>query len=99
MSFNHSFNQKIPVLYLLQIIFIKLIFKKMKFKPDHSIPNSMSKDPGNWRGVFYFNKKDPRLVVPKLYPSMGWTFNFASPYPYLAIICIIAIVVISKYLL
>ena len=27
----------------------------------------MHKDPGNWRGVFYFNRKDPRLIVPKIY--------------------------------
>lgn len=37
-------------------------------------------EPENWKwGVFYFNKKDFRLIVPKRNPIMGWTFNFAHP--------------------
>jgi uncharacterized membrane protein len=30
--------------------------------------DTMSKDLGNWKGPFYFNRKDPRLLVPKLRP-------------------------------
>lgn len=71
----------------------------MKTKLDKEILNTMSKDPGNWKGLFYYNRKDPRLLVPKLDPSMGWTFNFASPYAYIALGCIILIAVVSKYLL
>lgn len=67
----------------------------MKQKLSQEMLNRMSKDPGNWRGPFYFNSKDPRLTVPKLYPAMGWTFNFASPYSYLTLISIIAIIVIA----
>ncbi len=71
----------------------------MKNKPDKEIPDTMSKDPGNWKGLFYFNRKDTRLIVPKLYPSRGWTFNFASPYTYVALIAIILIIVASQYFL
>ncbi len=69
----------------------------MKTKHDKEFLNTMSKNPNNWRGIFYFNRKDPRLTVPKLYPSMGWTLNFASPYSYLFIIAIILIIIASTY--
>lgn len=69
----------------------------MKKKPDPNYLNQMSKNPNNWRGPFYFNRKDPRLIVPKLNPSMGWTFNFASPYTYLLIIAVVLIIVFSQY--
>jgi uncharacterized membrane protein len=71
----------------------------MKTKLEKEILNTMSKAPGNWRGVFYFNRRDPRLLVPKLNPSMGWTFNFASPYAYITLACIILVVVAYEFLL
>jgi uncharacterized membrane protein len=71
----------------------------MKTKLDQAILDSMSKDPSNWKGIFYFNRKDPRLTVPKIYPLMGWTFNFASPYPYITIICVIMIIFAANYFL
>ncbi len=70
----------------------------MKNKLDNNILNNMSKDPGNWKGPFYFNRKDPRLSVPKQDPSLGLTFNFASPFAYLAILAIIIILVVFALL-
>jgi uncharacterized membrane protein len=67
----------------------------MKTKPDKQFLDMMSKDPGNWKGPFYFNRKDPRLMVPKLHPSLGWTLNFASPHSYFAIAAIIAIIILT----
>lgn len=33
---------------------------------------------GTWvLGVLYFDRRDPRIIVPKRYRSMGWTLNFA----------------------
>jgi len=69
----------------------------MKTKLDQEILDTMSKNPSNWKGVFYFNRKDPRLMVPKLYPSMGWTLNFASVYAYLLIIAVVLIIIAVKY--
>jgi len=66
----------------------------MKQKLNKQKFDTMSKDLGNWRGPFYFNKKDPRFVVPKLNPSLGWTFNFASPYPYLILVGIVLILLL-----
>jgi len=71
----------------------------MKIKPDKEILDSMSKNHNNWNGIFYFNRKDPRLIVPKIQPSMGWTLNFASPYTYITLIGIILIIIASQYLL
>lgn len=70
----------------------------MKTKLEKEILDTMSKNPGNWKGIFYFNRKDPRLIVPKLNPSMGWTFNFSSPYTYLFLIALVIIIVASQFL-
>ncbi len=71
----------------------------MKNKIEQHILDSMSKDLGNWRGPFYCNRKDPRLIVPKFNPMMGWTLNFSNPFTYLAVIVIILIVVSSQFFL
>jgi uncharacterized membrane protein len=67
----------------------------MKAKEDKEFINTMSRDQGNWKGPFYYNKKDPRILVPKLNPSLGWTVNFASPYAYLAIAALTGIVIVA----
>lgn len=71
----------------------------MKTKLSKEILDKMSKNPDNWKGVFYFNRKDPRLLVPKLNPAMGWTLNFASPYAYVTIVCVVLIAIGWKYIL
>lgn len=54
------------------------------------------KNPNNWRGIFYVNSKDSRVIVPKINPSMGWTLNFGNPYTYLGLVAIIIAVVVIK---
>ena len=68
----------------------------MKTKHDPQFLDNMSKDPSNWKGPFYFNRKDPRLMVPKLHPSLGWTLNFASPFAYITFALLIAIIVFTS---
>jgi uncharacterized membrane protein len=70
----------------------------MKTNLEKEILNRMSQDPNNWKGMFYFNRKDPRLIVPKFIPALGWTLNFASPYSYLFIIVLIVIIIATKFL-
>jgi uncharacterized membrane protein len=53
----------------------------------------MNKDPNNWKGIFYVNRKDSRIIVPKINPSMGWTLNFGSVYAYLGLVAIISIII------
>jgi uncharacterized membrane protein len=67
----------------------------MKTKLDKAFLDAMSKNPNNWKGGFYFNPKDPRLFVRKYTPTLGWTFNFASPYSYITLGCIILITIAS----
>ena len=67
----------------------------MKSKPDKQFLDTMSRDPGNWKGPLYFNRKDPRLMVPKLNPSLGWTLNFASSAAYIAIIALVVVVIFT----
>lgn len=44
------------------------------------------KDSNNWKlGIFYFNRQDNRLFVPKPIESLGITLNFANPKSYIAI--------------
>jgi len=59
----------------------------------------MVDDPMNYKaGIFYFNAKDRRIVVPKRNRMMGWTLNFANLYTYLLILGIIAVVLIVSIL-
>ena len=71
----------------------------MKNKLNKELLDAMSRDPQNWKGPFYFNKKDYRVIVPKYSPWMGWTLNFASPYAYVVIIATVLIIVSYRYFL
>ncbi|ESU26128.1 hypothetical protein FLJC2902T_29430 [Flavobacterium limnosediminis JC2902] len=47
--------------------------------PDKETLEKWHKDPNNWKwGMFYYNPKDPRGMVPKKIEWMGWTINFAN---------------------
>lgn len=55
-------------------------------------------NPENWKwGVFYFNKNDSRLIVPKRVKSLGWTFNFAHPISWIVIGLILAFIVYTLF--
>ncbi len=56
----------------------------------------MHKNPDNWKGIFYVNSKDPRIIVPKMNPSMGWTLNFGHKRTYIGIALIILIIIASQ---
>jgi len=50
-------------------------------KPGKQQLEEWHKDPSNWiLGLFYFNKKDKRVMAPKRISVLGWTFNFANLY-------------------
>lgn len=63
----------------------------MKKKQDSSHEDAMSRNPNNWQGPFYVNKKDPRILVPKSNPKMGWTLNFGNIWSYAAIAALVLI--------
>jgi uncharacterized membrane protein len=61
--------------------------------------NFYEKNPDNYKwGIFYFNPRDERMVVPKMNPGLGWTLNFAKPASIFLLIGIIAIVPLTVLL-
>ncbi|MCS4238670.1 putative membrane protein [Myroides gitamensis] len=57
--------------------------------------NSNFNDPSNWKwGMFYFNTKDQRLIVPKRIASMGITINFANPWSILFVVVLILLITV-----
>lgn len=54
-------------------------------------------DPKHWKfGIFYFNKNDKRIFVPKRV-GWGWTVNFSNPESILvAVIILFTIVFIAS---
>lgn len=66
----------------------------MKTQFDQNELDRMRNNPDNYKwGIFYFNSKDTRFILPKRNQWMGWTLNFANPYSYLIILGIIAFAV------
>lgn len=62
----------------------------MKTQFEQNDFDRMRNDPENYKwGIFYFNPKDSRFILPKRNIGMGWTLNFANPYSYLFILGII----------
>jgi len=54
----------------------------------------MINDPLNYKwGIFYFNRKDSRILVPKRISWMGWTFNFGNRYSYIFLFLAFAFVI------
>ncbi len=66
---------------------------KRNDKPISQDPELMRKDPLKWYGPFYFNRKDPGIMVPKMNPALGGTFNMANPVAILILVAIIATIV------
>jgi uncharacterized membrane protein len=59
----------------------------------------MNGNPENYKlGLFYFNRSDDRIFVPKMISRTGWTINFARPGSYLFIIGLVLLIVLFSYL-
>ncbi len=63
----------------------------MKTNSENRNYELMHKNPNNWRGIFYVNRKDPRIFVPKINPALGWTMNFGNPYTYALLVSVVLI--------
>lgn len=56
----------------------------------------MQTNPEHYKwGIFYYNKEDKRIIVPKRIKWMGWTLNFAHPLTFL----ILAILLLLLFLI
>jgi uncharacterized membrane protein len=66
-----------------------------KEKPEKESFDQGHDDPSNWRwGIFYYNKKDKRLLPPKRLRGFGWTVNFANPYSFLTLLGLIILILV-----
>jgi len=84
---------------ILQHLPFKIHSGIMKTNFDDYNSDRMISDPANYKwSIFYFNKKDHRVIVPKYNKTMGWTFNFANFYSYMIISGIILSMLISIWL-
>lgn len=54
-------------------------------------PSDLWRDPTHWTIFGYRCKDDPRVMVPKRNPAMGYTMNWASPWAVPAIVAVLAI--------
>jgi uncharacterized membrane protein len=71
----------------------------MKTNFDQFENDRMIDDPTNYKwGMFYFNPKDSRIVVPKRSRMMGWTLNFANKNFYFILLGFIALSLIIEWL-
>lgn len=68
-------------------------------EPSKETKDGWHNDPSNWIwGMFYHNRNDKRLFVPKRIPMMGMTLNFANPISVISFIGILAIPLIIAIL-
>ncbi len=60
----------------------------------------MNINPDNYKwGLFYFNRSDSRIFVPKMISRTGWTLNFARPESYIIIAAFFVIMYIISNVL
>lgn len=72
----------------------------MSEKPSKEQYDAWTDDPANWKfKIFYFNKKDKRLLPPKRRRELGWTVNFANPKSIIALLGLMVGVIIIMRLL
>lgn len=81
---------------VLNIFALKFILSKEN--PMQEEYNSWHDSSENWKaGLFYYNKADHRILVPKRIQSMGWTINFANPLSVIVfVVLIIAIIILEN---
>ncbi|HTM97289.1 MAG TPA: DUF5808 domain-containing protein [Pedobacter sp.] len=74
-------------------------FKRLKlyFTTQNTGKDFEHEKPENWVfGIFYFNSKDYRFILPKRNQMMGWTFNFAHPISYIVLALILLVAILSS---
>jgi uncharacterized membrane protein len=60
----------------------------------------MNTNPENYKwGIFYFNRGDQRIFVPKMISKMGWTLNFARPESYIIIAAFFVVIYLVSHVL
>ena len=71
----------------------------MKQIENEKLLDAMRHNPDNWKWIFYVNRKDPRLFVPKSNPKFGWTINFGNKYAVIGMVAIVVIIIGWSFLM
>ena len=53
-------------------------------------------NPDNWNGIFYVNKNDKRIFLPKRNPKFGYTINFGNIYSYIFIAAVVLFMILMS---
>ncbi len=48
-------------------------------------------------GIFYVDRQDSRIIVPKVDRMRGWTLNFGNPMSYFILSLLIVVIVLVGY--
>jgi uncharacterized membrane protein len=82
------------ILYIiLNVMSLRNILSKANSKQEEF--NRWHDNSENWKaGIFYYNKADNRIFVPKRLESLGWTINFANPLSVITFVVLIIVLLI-----
>jgi uncharacterized membrane protein len=53
----------------------------------------------DWRDELINDKKDPRLMIPRPYPRVGWTFNLGQPLTWVFLIILAVVLILCSFFL
>jgi uncharacterized membrane protein len=53
----------------------------------------------NWTDPIINDKKDRRLLIPRPYPRVGWTFNFGQPLTWVLLIVLVMVIILCAIFL
>jgi uncharacterized membrane protein len=105
----YVFTGIIILLALFPVLYSYIIYSKndkskskdlnTKNLSDNKNRNANLNESDVWVHFFYMNRYDSRIIVPKRNKMMGWTLNLGNPYTYVLIIILIALIILSKYLI
>lgn len=96
----YAFASGITICMLIMPVIYSFIIhhKNKKANSTKSVKeNTESEYSDHWIGLFYVNKNDKRILVPKRVVGMGWTLNFGNPLSIILIIAIITTLIITSY--
>lgn len=75
-------------------LLMKLVLINIQIMQNMDKNDGQNDEPKHWKlGLFYFNKKDTRILLPKRINQLGWTLNFGRWQVWLVIIIIIIMIV------
>lgn len=95
----------IMLLAIFPIIYSYSLFSKENRPNKRNPQKEIKTKPGNhthrnesdvWFYVFYINRNDSRIIVPKRNKMMGWTLNFGNPYTYVLILVFVGLIILSN---